>query len=238
MPRVKDVSEILFFFLLTFILYLLFLSNLPFLWEPRGGLPLSEIADFSDRRLIPLAVFGSVVLCALLGSLLMKRSPSMTAGTLAAYWGTTFLLLWVDGAPVFSMPSRPFYLLGILGLGAFFLGLYFFTLDHLRQVLDGKKGAPSEGDAFKAGLLPYWLGSWMSFYFLVSVLLILRSEDYIEPPLPLALGYGALSFLNFILLLRSPGMGNARRSIAVGGVIYGLWSLYLLWFGWGGKWPH
>ena len=238
MPRVKDILEILLFFLLTFLLYLLFLSNLPFLWEAQGGPPLSEIADFSDRRLIPSAVFASDVVCALLGGLMMEWVPSFTAGILAVYWGTTFLLLWIDGAPVFSMPSKPYFLLGIMGIGALFLFLFFFALAALHEFEGGEKGRPKETPGLKANLVQYWLGSWMSFYFAVSVLLVFRSADDFGPPQPLAMGFCALSFLNFILLLRGPGTGKRGRFFSIGGTAYGLWVLFLLWSGWGGKWPH
>lgn len=238
MPRVKDILEIFLFFLLTFLLYLLFLSNLPFLWESQGGPPLSELADFSDRRLIPAVVFTSDVVCALLGSLIMEWVPSFTAATLAVYWGTTFLLLWIDGAPVYSMPSKPYFLLGIMGLGAFFLCLFFFTLTALYKAGILRKTAPKETTGLKANLVQYWLGIWMSFYFLVSVLLIFRSAGDFGPPQPLAMGFCAMSFLNFILLLRGPGTGKRARLFSIVGALYGLWTLFVIWSGWGWQWPH
>lgn len=237
MQKLRELIELFLFFLFTAVLYSLFLLNLPLFQGPHGFLITNELSDFSNTQLIPTTLFGSAVVCALLGVLMMKWLPPFTAGMAANLWATTFFLMWVDSIFALSIQFQTFHYLELLGLGLLFLYLFFFTLHYQ----DFPPTEPEkEGWPFKYQLVSYWLGGLMGFYFIVSINLIINSYGYPEFQWPLALGFCALCFLNYLLFL----FLRKSKNKAIGGIsgmgriFFGLWLLAILCAGIGRQWFH
>jgi hypothetical protein len=238
MRKVNELIEQFLFFILTIILYFLFLINLPLFDEPHGFLVMNELSDFSSNQLAAASLFGSVIVCISLGALMMKWLPPFTPGMAANLWATTFFLIWVDSMFALSVQSQSFHYLVLLGFGLLFLYLFFFTLYYLdlpRNPIQEPKKTPS-----KYKLVSYWLGTWMVFYLIVSVRLLFNSFGYPELQWPLAMGFCALCFLNYLLFLflrRSNGQNIDGLSRA-GRLFFSFWFFALLCAGIGQHYFH
>ncbi len=237
MQKLTQAFELLLFFLFTVVLLLLFILNLPIFQDPHGLLITNELSDFSNTQLIGTVLFGSAVLCSMMGVLMVKWLPSFTAGMASNLWATTYFLLWVDSMFSLCIQLQSFRFLGLLALGLFFLYLFFFTLHHLDLK---KEPAPKSkgGAGSHAKFVHYWLAGWMLFYFAVSIRLLLNSYAYPEFQLPLAVGFCALCFLNylfFLFLQKSEGKDIGTLS-GFGRYFFALWLLALLSAGIAQKW--
>lgn len=229
MRKLRDLLEVFLFFLFTTALYALFLLNLPLFREPHGLLITNELSDFSNTQIAAYALFASAAVCALQGVLMMNWFPAFTAGMASNLWATTFFLLWVDSMFALSIQTQSFRYLKLLGCGLLFLYLFFFILHYLDPPGEPAPSAEETG-ALKYTMMDYWLGGWMFFYFAVSIRLLVNSYNLPEFQWPLALGFCALCFLNYLLYLflrKSRGLDVLRFS-KVGRVFFGLWLTVLL----------
>ena len=237
MQKITQAFELLLFLLFTIALLLLFIVNLPIFQDPHGFLITNDLSDFSNTQLIAAVLFGSTVLCSMLGVLMVKWLPTFTAGMAANLWATTFFLLWVDSMFSLSIQLQSFRFLGLLALGLFFLYLFFFTLYHLDLKRETNPRSKS-GTGSHAKFVRYWLSGWMLFYFAVSIRLLLNSYAYPEFQLPLAVGFCALCFLNYLLFLflqKSEGKDVGTLS-GFGRYFFALWFLSLLSAGIAQRW--
>lgn len=228
MKKLNELIEQLLFFIFTIFLFFLFLINLPLFQEPHGFFIMNELSEFSSRQLAPGSLFGSLIVCIGLGVLVMKWIPTFTPGMAANLWGTTFFLMWVDSMFALSIQSQSFHYLILLALGLLFLYLFFFTLYYLDLPKDPIQ--ESKEQPRKYNVINYWLGVWMVFYMIVSVRLLFNSFGYPELQWPLAMGFCALCFLNYLLFLflkRSNGQDIAGLSRA-GRLFFSFWFLALL----------
>src|ERR1035441_6470171 len=163
---IKSGLGTLFALLLNSLLALSFFLAEPVLKEPHGFLVQNEISDFSSPGFFLQLLFGSVLLCGLLGILMMNWSSRLSAGWMANLWATTFFLLWIDpGFFLFvQLPSFLFF-------KAFFLGLFFFIL----HSLDVEKRVSREVVPNEEKALDLMLFFWMLIDFIISILLISNS---------------------------------------------------------------
>ncbi len=228
MRKFNDILETTLFFTLTALLGCLFLLNLPLSQEPHGFLVMNELSDFSTTQLSAAALFGSALLCALLGVLILKWAPALTMGMTANLWATTLFLLWVDSMFTLSIQFRSLHYLDLLGLGLLFLYLFFFTLHYLGYpgLSALEPGEPSP----QWKIVLYWFAGWIGFYFLVSARLLFNSYGYPEFQGPLAMGFCALGFLNYLafLQLKKHQGADIKPYSRTGGIIFSLWFLALL----------
>lgn len=238
MKKVPELLEVCIFFVLSGVLLLLFLVNLPLFQEPHGLLVMNELSDFSDNQLVVAILFGSVVVCLGLAVLLLKWIPSFTAGMASNLWATIYFLIWVDSIFCLSIQTQSFRFLALLALGLIFFYLFFFTLHYLGfPEADGSNGVKN---SIKLKLMNYWLSGWMGFYFLVSMRLLFNSFGYPEFQWPLAMGFCVLCFLNYLLflfLLKSEGRKIHSFSRA-GRIIFASWFMGIVVVGLVQKWFH
>lgn len=238
MRKIKDLLEVFFFFLFTAFLYALFLLNLPLYREPHGLQITNELSDFSSTQITVYCLFASIVVCCLQGVLAMSWFPAFTAGMAANLWATTFFLLWVDSIFALSVQTQSFHYLKILGAGLLFLYLFFFALHYL-DPYRGPSSPTEETGALKYVVADYWLGSWMLFYFGASIRLLVNSYNLPQFQWPLALGFCALCFLNYLLFLflrKSRGLSVEHLS-KIGRFFFVSWFLLILVVGLVQKWP-
>lgn len=236
MQKIIDGLETSFFILLTVFLCSLFLLNLPLFQEPHGFLVMNELSDFSSNQLSTIALFGSALLCVLLGCLTLKWAPALTVGMASNLWATTFFLLWVDSMFTLCIQSHSLHYLVLLGLGLLFLYLFFFTVYYLG--LSAKPEVESGGAAHRERAVSYWLVFWMGFYFLVSIRLLFNSYGFPQFQGPLAMGFCALGFLNYLvfLFLQKHQGADLRLYSRIGRIVFSLWFLTVLAAEIGQKW--
>ena len=226
LQRVRACFEVFLLFFLTTMLVFLFLLSAPIFKDPHGFLVMNEISDFSNNSLIKWALFGSAVVCVVLGALVMNWISVLTVGNISNLFSTTYFLLWVDGVFDLSIRFQTFSFLKCLGTGVCFIYLFFFTMAYI-DPRDKKK--LKEG-GLKERLIHYWLIGWICFYFLISIRLVFKSFKYFEPQIPLAIGFLAACFLNYLLLLflkQQQGKEIGFFSM-IGRIIFGCWFLIIV----------
>jgi hypothetical protein len=199
---------------------------------------MDQLSDFSTNEITTDTFFSSIVVCTGLGILMLKWLPTFTPGMASNLWASTFFLIWVDSMFALSIQSQSFRYLKLLGLGLVFIYLFFFVLRYLSLPKDPKQ-EPDE-KSFKHKLIKYWLGAWVILYLTISTRLLFSSFGYSELQWPLAIGFCALCFLNYLLLIflskttAKKGAGLSR----IGRYLFGLWVLFLLWTGIDQRWFH
>lgn len=222
----NDILESFLFLLLTLALYFLYLVNIPLFDEPYGLLAMSDLSDLTQTRWMMGFLYGSVVVCLLLGILLVKWIPGLSFGTQANLWGATFLFLWMDNSFLITEETGGMDFLGSVGIGLVFLYLFFLVLSWLRP-----QPAPEQAGPWKRRMLQYWAWGWMGFYFGVSLLLAwhyLFGAYSVNPLFPA--GATVLCFLHYLLFLflkNSEGQ-DIRGSSRNGRVFFGVWACCLL----------
>lgn len=238
MIKAKDGISLFLYSVFNLALILLFLLNLPILREPHGLLVTDQLSDFSNTQFIQTVFWGSVVLCALSGVIMLEWHPALTPGMAANLWATALFLMWVDSLFALCIQFQSFHYLMVLCMGIFFLYLFFFTLNyfgHPEKVTESVKGAQLTHRWFHITL-----GIWMAFYFILSWLLIANSYWCPQFQLPLALGFWGFCFLHYLLwmfLKKSDGEDIGRFS-RTGRFVFTLWFLALLSAGLGQRWFH
>jgi hypothetical protein len=238
MQKINSILEITFFFILTFLLFFLFFINLPLFQEPHGLLIMNQLSDFSTNEITTTTFLSSIIVCTSLGILTLKWSPAFTPGMASNLWAATFFLMWVDSMFALSIQSESFRYLKLLGLGLVFIYLFFFVLHYLSLSKDLKQ-EPNE-KSFKYKLINYWLGTWMILYLIISIRLLFGSFGQSELQWPLAIGFCALCFLNYLLLsfLRRTTAKKDTGLFRIGKYLFGLWVLLLLLAGIDQLWFH
>ncbi len=206
----KDSLEVLLFFLLTGLLYFLFIVTIPLLRDSHGLLAMSELSDLSRSGLVLSLLFGSNL------------------------WATTYFFIWIDSVFSLSLQSKSFKFLISLALGLFFIYLFFFLLNYL--VIQNEKADPKS--EWKIKIVHYWLWGWMGFYFGLSCFFAFHSLDYLGFRLPLAVGAMIVCFLYYLLSLflkKSEGKDVESYS-RIGRAFFLLWTLGLILIWLGPKW--
>ncbi len=232
--KLNNVVQVSLFLILTFVLYFLFVLTIPIFQDSHGLLAVNELADISRRGFLKELIFGSALVCALLGTVMLSWVPLLAPGVIASLWSTTYFFIWIDTVFALSVQAQSLTFIWTLAVGMIFLNLYFYFLGFL---------APMEISGYKPGLwkskfLVYWFCVWMSFYFGLSILMALNSFEYPGFRLPLAFGAVALCFLNYLLYLylkKSEG-GNVENISRWGRFVFTLWLICLVAIGIGQKW--
>ena len=230
----KDSLEVLLFFLLTGLLYFLFIVTIPLLRDSHGLLAMSELSDLSRSGLVLSLLFGSAVACVTSGVMLMYWVPFFTPGVMSNLWATTYFFIWIDSVFSLSLQSKSFKFLISLALGLFFIYLFFFLLNYL--VIQNEKADPKS--EWKIKIVHYWLWGWMGFYFGLSCFFAFHSLDYLGFRLPLAVGAMIVCFLYYLLSLflkKSEGKDVESYS-RIGRAFFLLWTLGLILIWLGPKW--
>jgi Ca2+/Na+ antiporter len=220
MQKAKYFFEVFLLIFLSLVMIVFFLVSTPISKDPHGFLVMNELSDFSNNSLIKLALFGSAAVCVGLGALLMSWIPTITSGMISNLFSTTYFLLWVDSVFGLSLQFQTLTFLVCFGTGLIFIYFFFFTIGYVDLRDENKNEAH-----WKEKLVHYWLGGWMCFHFLISMLLILKSAKYSETQVPLGVGFFGLCFLNYLLLLFLKKKTESENGIfsRMGRVFFSLW---------------
>ena len=230
MKIIQDICEVLLFVFLTLLLYLVFFVTVPVFRDPHGLLVMNELPVASQSTLIKELLFGSSIVCALLGTLMMNWVSSLSGQILGLLWGMTYTFIWFDTVFALWMQTREKDYAVLFFMGLSLIGLFFGVLDYLgfpRAKTEDAKGWGNE-------IVHAWLWGWMFFYFGLSGRFVFNSFFYSTDHFPLALGSLLICFLNYLLFLylrRSEGK-NIDRLSGMGRFVFLGWTILLLAF-WG-----
>jgi len=231
MGTLKAVSVIFLFVLLTLALYLVFFMTVPVFRDPHGLLVMNELPVPSQSSLIKEMLFGSAVICALLGTLMMNWVPNLRAGTLGILWVLTYSFIWFDTVLALWMQTREMDYVVLFLMSLLFIGFFFGVLSYLGF----PHVTPELGASWGVEVVHAWLWGWMCFYFGLSGRFIFNSIFYSTDHFPLALGSQMVCFLNYLLYLhlrKSEGKAIDQLS-GIGRIIFIVWTvlLFLFWIG-------
>lgn len=222
---VKDYLEVVFFFVLTLSLYLLYLMTVPLFREPHGLLVMSELSDLTQSGFVLGFLFGSALVCVLLGVLILNWVSILSPGILANLWATTYFFVWIDTIFSLSIRSQSYKFFLSLAIGLAFIYLFFFVLNYLD--VNRIKNRPEV--PWKKKILYYWIWGWMGFYLGLSGFYGFNSFDNEGLKLPLAAGAMLICFLNYLLIMffkKSEGKDLAKFSSS-GRIFFTVWVLGL-----------
>ncbi|HTA75528.1 MAG TPA: hypothetical protein VK791_00055 [bacterium] len=195
--KIKDFFEVFLFSTLTLSLYILFIFTIPIAREPHGWIALNGFDNPLWSGGIDALIFGSALICALLGALMMYWVPVLSSEVIRNLWVLTYFFVWVDTVFVLSMEYQTVGFLLRLILGIVFIFIFFYVL----QFLGFQPQFKTMTTNWKIQLVEYWTWGWMSFYFSISLLLIYNSFKYSDFRLPLAFGALSVCFMNYIFSL-------------------------------------
>ncbi len=219
--KIKFSFQIILFIIMTLFLYLLYLLTAPICQDSHGFQLLKGLVNIYQGKLIQGFIFFTIIICALLGSIMMTWLPKLHSGIISNLWAMTFLFLWLE-ATFFLTDHNHFSIIYLpMFLGFIFLYLFFFIMG---SYLPGE----SFSDKYSAlinKLVISWLWGWMGFYFGLSTLLAIGSLYYFYYKLLLAFGAMALCFFNYLIcfyLKKTEGKEMGRFS-AIGRVVFILW---------------
>jgi hypothetical protein len=232
--KFKDYFEVSLFFSLTLSIYCLFIFTIPIAQETHGWIALNGFDNPLWNNGIELLIFGSALICALLGALMMVWVPSLPPEVTRNFWALTYFFIWIDTVFDLSTENQTFGFLLSLLLGLVFIFLFFYFIYFLGFQPDTNKIIPN----WKTQVVQYWTWGWMSFYFALSFLLIFNSFRYSDFRLPLAFGALSVCFFNYILSLfiqKSEGKNVAQYS-KTGRIVFAVWLLVLIACCFGRKW--
>jgi len=226
MRTLKNISLVLLFILLTLLLYLVFFVTVPVFRDPHGLLVMNELPVPSQSTLIKELLFGSAVVCVLLGSLMMNWVPPLKALILGLFWALTYGYVWLDTILALWIQTHEKDYAFVFLMGLLFIGLLFFILDYF-----GFPETKSEASSFRGSEVVHaWLWGWICFYFGLSGRLIFNSFFYSAYHFPLALGALVVCFLNYLLYLhikRTEGKEIGPLS-KIGRLVFTVWMVLLL----------
>lgn len=171
-------------------------------------------------------VFGSALVCAMLGVLMMKWVPVLAPEMVRNLWVLTYFFIWIDTVLALSLEYQTYnFIIGLL-LGLLFLFLFF----HLIRVLGYFPQAESYVPDWKSQAVHYWTWGWMSFYFSLSLLLVFESYKYADSRFAFSFGALAVCFLNYIFsLFLNKAEGNPIEGYSKKGkMFFVIWFLILL----------
>ncbi len=189
--------QVFLYLVLSFLLYFLFIINIPLFEESHGFLALNEWADLSFSAGVKGLIALSVLFVSVLGTLMVGWIPSLPPGIIGNLWTLTIFFLWVDTATALTQESHSLSYLAVLALGVLWVRIYF----HFIEVVDfGSIDRSSENKTMQVWASQSVWG-WMGFYFGLSSLLLCQSLRLIGQRISMALGAFFLCFLNYLLVL-------------------------------------
>ena len=227
----KDYLETLLFLILTLSLYFLYLITVPIFREPHGLLVMSELSDSTQSGFVLGLLFGSALVCVLLGVLTLNWISVLSPGVMANLWATTYLFVWIDTVLSLSIRSKSYKFLNSLALGLIFIYLFFFVLNYLDfNNLKDRTLVP-----WKIKIVHYWIWGWMGFYLGLSGFFAFYSFEDGGLRMPLAVGAMIVCFINYLLILYLKKLDgkDLTRFSSSGRVFFTVWvlGLFMLWFG-------
>lgn len=158
---------------------------------------MNELSDLSRSGFVKELMFGSAIICVLLGVLMMSWIPVLTFGVLANLWSATYFFIWADTVFALSIQSESYKFLTSFALGLMFIYTFFFVLNYLGKRVEKNNSI----SGWRTKIVHYWIWGWMSFYLGLSILLIFNSFEYGLFRLTLAMGALFICFLNYLLSL-------------------------------------
>jgi hypothetical protein len=230
--KIKDFFEVFLFLALTLSVYVLFIFTIPIAKEPHGWIALNGFDNPLWIGGIDVLIYGSALVCVLLGALMMAWVPALPLEIVRNLWILTYFFIWVDTVFVLSMEYQTIGFLIRLILGFVFIYLFFLVLHFLGFQPETKPTVSN----WKTELIQYWTWGWMSFYCSLSFLLIYDSFKYSDFRSPLAFGALSVCFFNYVFslfLLKSEGK-NVDRYSKIGRNVFAIWLLVLM-VCWAGK---
>ena len=232
--KTKDFFEICFFCALTLAIYCLFIFTIPIAKEPHGWIALNGFDNPLWISWIDCLIFGSALICALLGALLMSWIPALSPEMVRNVWILTYFFVWIDTVSVLSLEYQTIGFLIRFILGFVFIYLFFDALGFFGFQPETKNTVPG----WKTELVQYWTWGWMSFYFSLSVLLVYNSFKYSDLRSPLAFGALSVCFLNYVfsLFLQKSQEKNVDQYSKMGRTVFVVWFLALIFFCAGQAW--
>jgi hypothetical protein len=84
--KIKDFFEVFLFFVLTLSLYTLFIFTIPIARESHGWIALNGFDNPLWSNGIDALIFGSALVCALLGALMMSWIPVLSSEITRHLW--------------------------------------------------------------------------------------------------------------------------------------------------------
>jgi hypothetical protein len=219
--KIADFFEVFLFFLLTLWVYALFILTVPIAEDPHGWIALNGFDKPLWLGWVHWFIFGSALVCALLGVLMMKWVPVLTPDMVRNLWIVTYFFIWIDTVFALSMEYQTTnFLLGFL-MGLLFLFLFFYLIGMLGYTPHTETYVPD----WKSQLVHYWNWGWMSFYFSLSLLLAYNSIKYSDSRMPFCFGALVVCFFNYaftLFLNRAEGKGIEEYS-KKGRIFFGAW---------------
>ncbi len=231
MNTLKAILAISLFVFLTLSLYLVFFVTVPVFRDPHGLLVMNELPVPSQSSLIKELLFGSAIVCALLGTLMMNWVSNLRAGTLGILWAMTYSFIWFDTVAALWTQTRERDYAVLFLLGVLLIGLFFGVLSYL-----GFPQAKTEPEQpWGIEIVHAWLWGWMCFYFGLSGRFVFNSIFYSTDHFPLAVGSLIVCFMNYLLYLylrKSEGKAIDQMS-RVGRIVFMVWIalLFVFWIG-------
>jgi len=232
--KLTDFVEVFLFFLLSLVIYALFILTIPIGEDSHGWIALNGFDKPLGLTWVHWLLFGSAVVCCLLGIILMRWIPALTPEVARNLWVVTYFFIWVDTVLALTLEYQTLNLLIGFVLGLIFLFLFF----HLIRVLGPVSTVESYTPDWKSQLVNYWNWGWMSFYFSLSFLLVYNSFKYSDSRMPFSFGALVVCFLNYIFsLFLQRAEGKAWEGYSGRGrVFFGIWALVLILCALVGKW--
>ncbi len=224
--KIADFFEVFLFFLLTLWVYALFILTVPIAEDPHGWIALNGFDKPLWLGWVHWFIFGSALVCALLGVLMMKWMPVLTPDMVRNLWIVTYFLIWIDTVFALSMEYQTInFLLGFL-MGLLFLFLFFYLIGALGYIPRTETYVPD----WKSQLVHYWNWGWMSFYFSLSFLLLYNGYKYSDRRWILSFGALAGCFVNYVLNLfnRQSEGKDIRRLSKIARFVFSSWFLLLV----------
>jgi len=228
---VNNLLEVTIFTFLTAIFYCLYIVTTPIFKEPHCFLVMSELSGTLPPGLLYKLIFGSAIICVLLGVIVLHWISFFSPEVMANFWTSTYIFIWIDTVLTISVKKESFKILVPLGIGLFFIYIFFISLNFLNFGNEKNKTI----DPWKILFLNYWFWGWMGFYFGLSVFLTFNSFYNHKYYLFLATASMMVCFLNYLLCLfikRASGK-DVESFSRKGRLIFLFWffSLILIWVG-------
>jgi hypothetical protein len=229
--KTKEFVEIFILLGLTLSIYGLFIFTIPLAQEPHGWIALNGFDNPLWISGIEVLIFGSALICALLGALMMAWVPVLPPEVIRNLWLLTYFFIWIDTVFLLTTEYQTYGFVLRLVLGLLFIFIFFYFLQFLGYRPETDTMVPN----WKTRVVQYWLWGWMSFYFSLSFLLAFNSYRYSDFRLPLAFGALSVCFFNYVLSLfiqKAEGK-NVDQYSKTGRTVFAVWFLILAacWFG-------
>ncbi len=231
--KISDFFEVFLFSLLTLWIYALFILTIPMGEDAHGWIALNGFDKPLWLGWVYWFVFGSALVCALMGVLMMRWVPVLTPEMVRNLWVLTYFFIWIDTVLALSLEYQTYsFLVGLL-MGLLFLFLFFYLIRALGYSPQSENYVPD----WKSQAIHYWTWGWMSFYFSLSMLLVYDSYKYTDSRFAFSFGALAVCFLNYIFsLYLNKAEGKAIDLYSKRGrIFFAVWFLVLLIGSLGGK---